>query len=325
MALGHGIHRASSLVLILAVLWGCAVQGAGTGRSETDLPVGYRYTPTLSPGLASPEAAKQDLARLLGTSEQAPWVKYYGHPTLDTPGDEPALRALLSGGQCDAPMFWYTTGVPLYIACPTIPVLEDRIEVSPQVVFYFTNLLETPIVVERTSEYPTGAHHAVGQVPIGSIVRPYRVQFPGQMSFVFADFADAKRFADDVFVIQQVLQKQNDERRARFEASAAQYRALTVKPPVSEEQRRSIVQANALVQQKQYAKAVELYQAALDLDPVSYPAAHFNLALLFAQTGRFASAIATMQQYLQLSPEAADARSAQDKIYEWELLVPPKK
>ena len=83
---------------------------------------------------------------------------------------------------------------------------------------------------------------------------------------------------------------------------------------MSEEQRRSIVQANALVQDKEYQKAIDRYLVALDLDPVSYPAAYFNLALLYAQTGRFKSAIATMQQYLLLGPAAADARSAQDKI-----------
>lgn len=28
-----------------------------------------------------------------------------------------------------------------------------------------------------------------------------------------------------------------------------------------------------------------------------------------------------MKQYLLLEPEAKDARSAQDKIYEWELMI----
>ena len=35
---------------------------------------------------------------------------------------------------------------------------------------------------------------------------------------------------------------------------------------------------------------------------------------------RYNTAIRYMKQYLQLAPEPADARSAQDKIYEWELL-----
>ena len=122
-------------------------------------------------------------------------------------------------------------------------------------------------------------------------------------------------------VIQQNLNKYQDERLALFESKAAQYRALKVKPPVSEEQRKFIVQANAMSQQKEYGRAIDFYLKAIELDPVSYPAAYFNLALLSAQMHRFKSAIAYMKQYLLLEPEAKDARSAQDKIYEWELMI----
>lgn len=327
MSLKHGLRRASGLVLILAVLWGC-VSTQGTGGADNALPVGYRYTPTLTPGLASPEAARQDLVRLLGNREQPPGIKDDRQPSLNslhTPGWRDALEALLQGGNCRTPIFWTRDYELLCFTCEAaIPVLEDRIEVSPQMVFYFTNLLDAPILVEKTEPPTTGCCWFPPQRPIGNQDRVYKVPFPGQMSFVFADFQDAKRFADDLFAIQQPLQKHDAERRARFEASAAPFRALTVKPPVSEEQRRILVQANALAQTKEYRKAIERYLAATDLDPVSYPAAYFNLALLYAQTGRFKLAIATMQQYLLLEPGAADARSAQDKIYEWELQAPAK-
>jgi tetratricopeptide (TPR) repeat protein len=309
------------LVLILAVLWGCATQGTGTGRADNTLPVGYRYTPTLSPGLASPEAAKRDLALLLGDREHTPGIKYYGGSAINTLAGEPTMDALLKGARGGIPVFHYAGDDLLFIALASIPVLDDRIEVSSQVVFYFANLADQPIAVETTSEMFTSYRYKEGGSAVGSSERPYKVQFPGRMAFVFAEFPDAKRFADDLLVLQQVGQKQDAERRARFEASVAQYRALTVKPPVSEEQRKVIVQANLLTQRKEYGKAIELYLAALDLDPVSYPAAYFNLALLSAQTEDFTAAIRYMQQYLQLSPDAADARSAQDKIYEWELLL----
>jgi hypothetical protein len=45
------------------------------------------------------------------------------------------------------------------------------------------------------------------------------------------------------------------------------------------------------------------------------------VALLFAQQNRFKSAINYMKQYLMLVPDAPDARSAQDKIYEWKLMI----
>lgn len=66
---------------------------------------------------------------------------------------------------------------------------------------------------------------------------------------------------------------------------------------------------------------------AVAVDPVSYPPAYFNLALLSAQIQQYQKAISYMKQYLTLVPDAKDARSAQDKIYEWELLdtTQPKK
>jgi hypothetical protein len=45
------------------------------------------------------------------------------------------------------------------------------------------------------------------------------------------------------------------------------------------------------------------------------------MALLSAQQDRFQEAIGYMKKYLLLEPNSSDARGAQDKIYEWELLI----
>jgi len=117
------------------------------------------------------------------------------------------------------------------------------------------------------------------------------------------------------------MEKLNAQQLILFEPIAAQYRALKVKPPVSEEQRKYIVQANALNQQKMYEKAIELYNKAIELDQTAYPAAYSNLALLSAQLHKFNTAIYYMKKYLLLEPDASDARGAQDKIYEWEIMT----
>jgi tetratricopeptide (TPR) repeat protein len=139
----------------------------------------------------------------------------------------------------------------------------------------------------------------------------------------------AQNFADALYYLQQNSQMKTknecDELYTQvqtFEETAAHYRSLEVKPSMTEEQRRYIVQANALSQQKEYAKAITQYEKALALGVTSYPAAFYNMALLAAQEGRYCAAIANMKKYLLLEPEAGDARSAQDKIYEWELKVP---
>ena len=44
------------------------------------------------------------------------------------------------------------------------------------------------------------------------------------------------------------------------------------------------------------------------------------MTLLFADYKNYMYAIFNMKKYLILLPDAEDARAAQDKIYEWELL-----
>jgi tetratricopeptide (TPR) repeat protein len=151
----------------------------------------------------------------------------------------------------------------------------------------------------------------------------YAIIIPEIVTFRAVDLATTQRFADALFFRQQQVKtvvKQYDEKLALFEPVAAQYRALAVKPAVSEEQRKLIVQANALTQQKEYSKAMAQYHKAIALDRTAYPEAYFNLALLAAQEHLPVSAIFYMRHYLLLRPDAKDARSAQDKIYEWEML-----
>jgi tetratricopeptide (TPR) repeat protein len=302
---------------LMTALLGCTTTGSEKARADAAIPVGYRYSPELSPGIETVEAAKKDLAELLAGGK-TPGVKYYRERGVNSVAGQQALTELVSGK--DGPIsFWRCDGELVFMAFSSLAVLEDRIEVTPRIAFFFDELPDYSIVVEKTNEEPTLGYHLAG---LGSerIVRPYKVAFPGNMAFVFDDLSAAQRFANDLFVIQQPLRKKQDERVAHLESRAAEYRALAVKPPVSEEQRKVIVQANVLNQQQDYAGAIALYLQAIDLDPVSYPGAYFNLGLLSAQMKRYNSAITYMKQYMLLVPEAPDARSAQDKIYEWELL-----
>ncbi len=158
---------------------------------------------------------------------------------------------------------------------------------------------------------------------LGGNIR-HEINFPELVCLEFKTLASARLAADALLYLQHQERKAEAERENRlavFESTAAQYRALAVKPAVSEEQRRFIVQANALAEQKNYGKAIEHYLKAIALDSTSYPAAYFNLALLSAQENKPLEAVFFMKQYLLLEPEAKDARGAQDKIYEWELML----
>jgi tetratricopeptide (TPR) repeat protein len=134
--------------------------------------------------------------------------------------------------------------------------------------------------------------------------------------------ANYKRLADYFYFFQHpFIVKHYDSLLVQFKPVAEQYRTLNVKPAISEEQRKYIVQANAMNQNKDYYKAIELYNKALEVDQTAYPGAYSNLALLSAQIQNYEGAIFYMKKYLLLEPEPAEVRSAQDKIYEWEALT----
>ncbi|MDP4291004.1 MAG: tetratricopeptide repeat protein [Bacteroidota bacterium] len=146
----------------------------------------------------------------------------------------------------------------------------------------------------------------------------YSVDLP-KTRFSWSDLKKSQEFADGLTFFRQLyITKRSEEGLKTFEPVAAKYRVLKIKPPVLEEQRKYIVQATALAQQKKYKEAIELYDKAIDFDPTN-PITYYNQSLLLAQVLRYNDAIYQMKRYLLLAPDAADARSAQDKIYEWEI------
>lgn len=309
--------REGCLVFVIVTLFfgGCA-----TSDKQKDLiPDGYKYFPKLPAGIQSIEAAKQDLSQLL---QSTVGIKYYGQPRINRYEDKEALETLMKGNKSNNVTFWYDGNYSLlYIMLDRLSVLEDRIEISPRIVFFYDDLIDNAIVVEKTSGWAYIGWQMVGCNKFPFTKYTVTVHVPGIISFIFEDLPGAQRLADDLFMVQQTLQREHNARLALFEQKAAQYRASRIKPQVSEAQRKFIVQANTLNQRKDYAGAVKLYLKAIDFDPVSYPAAYFNLALLSAQLKRYNKAISYMQQYLFLVPDAPDARDAKDKIYEWEILM----
>lgn len=105
-----------------------------------------------------------------------------------------------------------------------------------------------------------------------------------------------------------------------FGRQAGAWRALPEPPPMPEAVRQYKVAAEAAVREKQWQEAIRQYRKALALDPL-WPQGHFNQALLFAEVRMYESAGIAMQKYLLLVPDAANARQAQDKIYEWKAQI----
>lgn len=269
-------------ILILNACWGCAGPAA--------------YYPKQPAGIDNIDAAKKDLARLLDNSTFR--ICYYEtgyHISEDT------IRELKQKYPNVLNIMRNDENLLIDIETNHIDVSDNGIE-FPLFPVNFEDIVSFNIMV--VDDYGI------------------RLKLPNNLQILFVtDDYKANKAADDLFVIKTNWNKHQSEQLSLFEAQAAQYRALKVKPPVSEEQRKFIVQANALNQQKEYGRTIEFYQKAIAVDPVSYPSAYFNMALLSAQEHHFRSAIGYMKRYLLLVPDAKDARSAQDKIYEWEAMA----
>jgi formylglycine-generating enzyme required for sulfatase activity len=111
-----------------------------------------------------------------------------------------------------------------------------------------------------------------------------------------------------------------DSNNDAFQEVVKQYQAANPKPEMPEMARKFRVQAEFAVQEKRFDKAVELYRKALDMVPW-WPEGHYNLALTLAETKKYRDAMNEMTRYLLLTPEAPEARAAQDKIYQWESVA----
>jgi len=104
---------------------------------------------------------------------------------------------------------------------------------------------------------------------------------------------------------------------AAFASVAQSYRSVSVKPQLSEDVVRYKVKAESAVRQKHFDEAVDLYEQALAIAPW-WPQGHYNRGLILGEIGVYKEAVAELQRYLKLEPDAANARPVQLKIYEWE-------
>ena len=113
---------------------------------------------------------------------------------------------------------------------------------------------------------------------------------------------------------------EDPQEKASFEKAAQDYLNVVTKPMLPEEARKYKVQAEGALNDKKFEEAAGLYGKALDIAPW-WPEGHFNRAIVLAETRYFLGAIREMKRYLLLVPDAPDARTAQDKIYDWERKV----
>jgi tetratricopeptide (TPR) repeat protein len=131
-----------------------------------------------------------------------------------------------------------------------------------------------------------------------------------------------KEVADLLFYMQhQFAVKYYEEDLEHFRMLAGKFTPASEKQVMDEEQRKLFVQGNAMNKKMDYDNAIIYYDKAFSLNPVSYPEGYYNYAIIASLAEKYELAILNMKKYLLLLPNAPDAISAQDKIYEWEALL----
>jgi tetratricopeptide (TPR) repeat protein len=130
--------------------------------------------------------------------------------------------------------------------------------------------------------------------------------------------SDAFKSLDTAWLYSPSLTKEDQVLRDTIMAGFFKvYPLMKVKPEISEQIRKFVVQANSATQDKKYDDAIGLWTTSLNMAPY-FPLAYYNRALLHELKGNIRYSISDMEKYLKLVPDAADARSARDRIYAWE-------
>lgn len=131
----------------------------------------------------------------------------------------------------------------------------------------------------------------------------------------------ARRFADGLnrLIFENSAEKipLDAEYIHRTEALALAWRQAGGRVDLPEPARQHKVLAENAVREKDIARAIRQYEAALDLYP-TWPEGEFNVALLSEASLGYRDAIRHMRCYLALTPDAADAPAARDKILIWQ-------
>ena len=180
---------------------------------------------------------------------------------------------------------------------------------------------------ERGTVVREAIENAVGNLVAKSELRQLSAKLQGEAQARMLAKVQERETSGDLqgtlaLYIQAYRSAMGPEQTASAVAGIARVlRKMPNKPALPEEARRFGVQATSLVDKKRYEESVALYKKALEIAPW-WAEGHFNRALVLADQNRFHEAIAGMKHFVLLAPDSADARAAQDKLYEWELDVP---
>jgi len=190
------------------------------------------------------------------------------------------------------------------------------------------NLRNTPQGVQQTLNLSAMKSIEVlpkyARTPSGTIYSVYsREEHKAGANFdwlLWRNQADAQMFANAVNRLIQAVENNETigmEPMGIFKAHATTWRGMATKPTRPEDIERAWVLAENAINEKDFASASAYYDegiAKFDMWPEGY----YNSAMVYAEIKLYNEASDRIKRYLELSPDAPDAKAARENMYIWE-------
>ena len=139
-----------------------------------------------------------------------------------------------------------------------------------------------------------------------------RLKAQGKYKEALKELGEAMKVADD---------------KTSKEICGAIYRIMNLDPRLSvlpEEARKYALRGDVLTEEGKFGEAVKEYRKAVQAAPY-IAKLYFNTAMIYGELKKHPQAIRHMKTYLQLAPEAPNARATKDQIYKWEFKMEKEK
>jgi len=149
---------------------------------------------------------------------------------------------------------------------------------------------------------------------VGFLPNPAGAALP-MTSFIWLDEAPARSFADAFNRL--VYAANNDENFPAFAAAAKAWRENPNKPPLNPQVEQLRAVAEKALDDQNITAAVANYERAVEIQPL-WPEGWYSLALLYGEQSNYGGAINCMKHYLELVPDAPDAKESRAKMIDWE-------
>jgi tetratricopeptide (TPR) repeat protein len=137
---------------------------------------------------------------------------------------------------------------------------------------------------------------------------------------MWEDKRDAELFASAMNRLVQAAENKEPvvlESSADFKARVESWRQSASKPAQPEAVERAWVLAEAAIREKDFASAAAYYDEGLAKFDM-WPEGYYNAAMVFAEIKLYAEATEHMRRYLEMVPDAPDAKAARENMYIWE-------